>query len=62
VELFGKNGGRVLFFVPHQHLPASKLKGTRFKIPVARQKETPGIIHRPLATIHKRLGTPAKVV
>mmetsp|Transcript_47982 Transcript_47982/g.80574 ORF Transcript_47982/g.80574 Transcript_47982/m.80574 type:complete len:81 (-) Transcript_47982:531-773(-) len=32
------------------------------KYPPARQKETPGIIQRPLATIHKRLGTPAKVV
>ena len=27
-----------------------------------RQKETPGITQRPLATIHKHLGTPAKVV
>mmetsp|Transcript_79611 Transcript_79611/g.132944 ORF Transcript_79611/g.132944 Transcript_79611/m.132944 type:complete len:155 (+) Transcript_79611:335-799(+) len=32
------------------------------KYPPARQKETPGIIQRPLATIHKHLGTPAKVV
>ena len=32
------------------------------KIPPARQKETPGTIQRPLATIHKHLGTPATVV
>ena len=30
--------------------------------PPARQKETPGIIQRPLATIHKHLGTPVIVV
>ena len=32
------------------------------KNPRVRQKETPGIIQRPLATIHKHLGTPAIVV
>ena len=32
------------------------------KNPPARQKETPGIIQRPLATIHKHFRTPAKVV
>ena len=32
------------------------------KNPPARQKETPGIIQMPLATIHKHLGTPTNVV
>ena len=42
--------------------PRFQAQRHQVKNPPARHKETPGIIQRPLVTIHKHLGTPAIVV
>ena len=42
--------------------PRFQAQRHQVKNPPARQKKTPGIIQRPLATIHKHLGTPSTVV
>ena len=42
--------------------PRFQAQRHQVKNPLARQRQTPGIIQRPLAIIHKRLGTPAVVV
>ena len=47
---------------PGTVFPRFQAQRHQVKNPPARQRETPGIIQKPLATIHKHLGTPAVVV